>query len=111
MSSDSSEDMRLAVYGTLAPGEVNHYVIADLAGEWIDGFVTGELRQLDFPGLIWQADGPRVPVKVFCSPELPAHWQRIDEFEGGDYRRVVVPVEAGGGVLRCNLYERRTGGQ
>ncbi|HYW12230.1 MAG TPA: hypothetical protein VE871_09735, partial [Longimicrobium sp.] len=33
----------LAVYGTLAPGQPNHHVVAPLGGEWTDGVIEGEL--------------------------------------------------------------------
>src|ERR671911_2411458 len=33
----------LAVYGTLAPGQPNHHVVAPLGGEWTDGLVEGDL--------------------------------------------------------------------
>ena len=58
-----------------------------------------------FPGLEWDPAGDPVPVRVFASPELPAHWERLDAFEGPDYRRIVVPVEGlPGGPRRCNIY-------
>lgn len=31
----------LAVYGTLAPGQPNHHIVALLGGEWTDGLVEG----------------------------------------------------------------------
>ena len=31
-------------------------------------------------------------VQVFTSPDLPAHWARLDAFEGADYHRVAVTV-------------------
>src|ERR1700733_10423453 len=57
---DASEahDRRLAVYGTLAPGRVNHHQISALAGNWKRGTVKGKLLSsgwgaaLGFPGLI-----------------------------------------------------------
>jgi hypothetical protein len=33
----------LAVYGTLAPGQPNHHVVAPLGGEWTDGLIEGDL--------------------------------------------------------------------
>src|SRR4028119_1904853 len=36
----------LAVYGTLAPGQPNHHVLAPLGGEWMDGLIEGELIPL-----------------------------------------------------------------
>lgn len=104
--------LRLAVYGTLAPGEPNHHHLSDLAGQWRGGgSVTGTLEALGwgadmgFPALRWSADGDAVAVQLLVSEELPAHWPRLDEFEGGQYLRILVPVRfAGGGVEIANLY-------
>lgn len=104
---------RLAVYGTLAPGEVNHHEVEDLVGTWHPGFVRGVFTPqgwgttYGFPALRWDPDGPPVPVQVLVSPDLPDHWQRLDEFEGPGYRRILVPVEDEAGRLLtvANLYE------
>lgn len=104
---------RLAVYGSLAPGRENHHVIAHLAGDWQDGFVTGDLHPagwgaaLGFPALRWRSDGPRVPVQVLQSDKLTDdQWARLDEFEGTEYRRILVPVYQDDALLAvANLYE------
>ncbi len=103
---------RLAVYGSLAPGEVNARLLQPLEGEWLEGgHVRGHLHGTGwgaahgFPGLEWDPEGEPVPVQVFASEDLPAHWARLDAFEGPDYRRIVVPVEGlPGGSRRCNIY-------
>lgn len=103
---------RLAVYGSMAPGRVNAWVLEPLEGRWIEGgWVRGELHregwgaEHGFPGLEPDPDAGRVPVRVFVSPELPEHWTRIDSFEGSDYRRTVLPVQGlPGGSLACNVY-------
>lgn len=89
---------RLAVYGSLAPGKQNHNVIAPLGGEWTDGFVEGNLFQTGWGApLGYWAFKPRsgaeiVAVKVLTSPKLPDAWPMLDEFEGREYRRVLVLV-------------------
>lgn len=105
---------KLAIYGTLAPGEVNHSQIAEIPGRYTDGFVRGDLRHTGwgaehgFPALTWRPDGPRVPAKVFHSYELERHWQRLDDFEGEGYCRILVPVEADSGVVAvAHLYADR----
>jgi gamma-glutamylcyclotransferase (GGCT)/AIG2-like uncharacterized protein YtfP len=91
-------DTRLAIYGTLAPGRVNHHQISGLAGSWKRGTLKGKLYSsgwgaaLGFPGLILDPLGPSVDVDLFESAELPEHWARLDEFEGSGYRRVVITV-------------------
>lgn len=104
---------RLAVYGTLAPGEVNHAVVADLRGVWTRGVVHGWLHPTGwgmthgFPALQWDPDGPPVAVQVLTSADLPAAWPRLDQFEGEAYRRVVVPVTSGDEILLANIYVAR----
>lgn len=102
---------RFAVYGSLAPGEANHHVIVDLPGTWEDGVVTGILRTPaerapGFPALCWRAGGPPVPARLLVSDALPAHWGRLDAFEGDGYRRILVPVHSADGALIAvaNLY-------
>ncbi len=104
----------LAVYGTLAPGEVNHHQIADLEGRWTEGFVRGDLGSLGggadqgFPALLWRPDGPRVPVMLLRSHHLEDHWQRLDRFEGAAYCRILVPIEGEDAIVAvANLYAAR----
>jgi gamma-glutamylcyclotransferase (GGCT)/AIG2-like uncharacterized protein YtfP len=91
-------DIRLIVYGTLAPGRVNHGELNGLKGTWRKGTVRGWLNpagwaaDIGYPGLVLDAHGPAVDVHVFESPDLPEHWSRLDAFEGSDYRRVATRV-------------------
>lgn len=104
-------DTRLAIYGTLAPGRVNHHQISALAGTWKRGTVRGTLfasgwgAALGFPGLLLDPMGPLVDVDLFESAELPGHWARLDEFEGSGYRRVVTVVETTEGERTAWIYE------
>ncbi len=82
-----------------------------MRGTWTDAYVRGHLHSsgwgltAGYPGLIPDEGGDLIPVKVLSSPELPAHWQRLDEFEGPDYRRVLIPVEDDRGVFAIgNVY-------
>ena len=108
-------DQRLAVYGSLAPGRENEAQLRDLSGDWIDGcHVTGDLvdsgwgKQIGYPALRWSFAGAAVPIQLFVSRDLPRHWARLDEFEGADYLRIVVPVHSDDGVIAlANLYAAR----
>ncbi|PWU08939.1 MAG: gamma-glutamylcyclotransferase [Terriglobia bacterium] len=106
----SSPDTRLASYGTLAPGRVNHHQLAGLKGRWQRGTVHGKLFEigwgaaLGYPGLILDPSGPLVEVQVFESLDLPDHWSRLDEFEGPEYRRVVTQVRTDDGELSAYIY-------
>ena len=104
-----------ATYGTLAPGRPNHHVVAGIVGEWTDGIVEGALSPvgwgatLGYPAFRPQVGASVVPVHVLTSTQLPAAWPRLDAFEGGEYRRILVPVFAAGVEERrlltvANLY-------
>lgn len=107
---------RLAVYGSLAPTEINHWVIKDIPGTWEIGFVRGELElqgwgaTQGFPAMTWRPDGDKIWVQLFTSAALPQYWTRVDEFEGDDYQRILVPVERPGRrTVVSNIYEIRGG--
>jgi gamma-glutamylcyclotransferase (GGCT)/AIG2-like uncharacterized protein YtfP len=108
-------DRRLAVYGSLAPGRSNHDQLQALRGEWRPGLsVTGERVDrgwgagIGYPALNWSPSGPPVAIELFVSDELPRHWPRLDDFEGADYRRIIVPVLAGDRIVSlANLYAAR----
>ena len=88
----------LAVYGTLAPGQPNHHVVAPLGGEWTDGLVEGDLlpvgwgAALGYPGFRPRARGAAVAVQVLTAPLLATAWPTLDRFEGPGYQRILVPV-------------------
>ena len=106
----SSADARLAVYGSLAPGRVNHGRLAGLAGTWTKGSVKGRLLSagwgaaLGFPGLVLDPDGEDVEVFLLSSADLPGRWPELDAFEGSGYRRAVAEVQTADGALDAFVY-------
>ena len=98
---------RLAVYGTLAPGEANHALIANIQGTWRKGWVPGVLGRIGpYPAFQWKSDGKRIPVQVLSSSHLDRHWGRLDRFEGTAYRRILAPITLAGGTVQvANIYE------
>ena len=103
------------MYGTLAPGRPNHHVLADLSGRWIAGTVRGVLRDRGWgaahgsPGILLDPAGPAGAVDVLESAQLPAHWPRLDDFEGPGYRRTVTLVSTAEGDLRACVYQLASG--
>ena len=87
----------LLSYGSLMPGGSNHHEVSGIKGEWSKGFVNGWITDLHFedgstyPGLRWDPEGDIIKVAILNSSELSNQWERIDDFEGPEYRRVVVP--------------------
>jgi gamma-glutamylcyclotransferase (GGCT)/AIG2-like uncharacterized protein YtfP len=103
-------EIRLATYGTLAPGRQNHGVVSDLSGRWLAGRVRGSLiedgwgAELGYPALVPDPNGEPVEVFVLESHALVDHWNRLDEFEGAGYRRVTIDVLTDEGVLPASIY-------
>lgn len=109
-----SAETRLATYGTLVPGQVNAGQLADLSGEWSTGAVRGHLHQEGWgathgcPGIVLDETGPEVAVHLFTSADLPAHWARLDTFEGDGYSRVPVQVQTATGPVAAMIYALNT---
>ena len=102
---------RLATYGTLAPGQINHHQLEGLDGKWYTGTVKGRLftegwgAEHGCPGIELDASGQDVGVFIFESDDLPDHWQRLDAFEGAEYRRIKAIVQTPDGEVECSIYE------
>jgi gamma-glutamylcyclotransferase (GGCT)/AIG2-like uncharacterized protein YtfP len=103
-------DRRLAVYGTLAPGRTNAWMLEPLAGTWTEGVVRGERiaagwgNTEGYPALRPDPDGDEIAVFLFESADLGAHWARLDAFEGDEYDRVLIEVRCAGRTLLANVY-------
>ena len=108
-------DNRLAVYGSLAPGEANAGVLAPLSGSWCRGRVRGTLHTvgwgagLGYPAIRLDREGPEVSAWLFSSADLPGFWDQLDAFEGADYERVVTAVRVGDQQWEANIYRWREG--
>jgi gamma-glutamylcyclotransferase (GGCT)/AIG2-like uncharacterized protein YtfP len=59
---------------------------------------------LGYPALILDPEGSAIDVHVFESVDLPAHWSRLDDFEGPGYQRVVTTVRTRTGDLDASIY-------
>ncbi|MCP4185271.1 MAG: gamma-glutamylcyclotransferase [Hyphomicrobiales bacterium] len=109
-NNENSADTRLATYGTLAPGRVNHDQLAGLNGVWRQGTVRGKLVEegwgadLGYPGLLLDPSGEIVDVFIFESLDLPHHWSHLDKLEGAGYLRVVTQVRVENCYLDASIY-------
>ncbi len=103
-------DHRLVTYGSLAPGRPNHHHVAALRGRWFAGAVHGRLLEagwgasLGYPAMVLDPAGPAIDVQVLESPDLPAHWARLDGFEGPGYERVRTTVRTEAGDVEACVY-------
>jgi gamma-glutamylcyclotransferase (GGCT)/AIG2-like uncharacterized protein YtfP len=103
-------DTRLATYGSLAPGSVNGDQLAPIEGTWREGIVRGHLLEagwgtgMGYPGIVLDPGGPEVDVWLLESAELPAHLERLDDFEGDGYARVVTTVSTEDGDIDAWIY-------
>ncbi|PSK61701.1 hypothetical protein B0E53_06400 [Micromonospora sp. MH33] len=59
---------------------------------------------LGFPALVLDPSGDPISVHVFESPDLPAHWSRLDRFEGPGYQCVEVNVHGPSGNVEASIY-------
>ena len=105
---------RLFIYGTLAPGRPNEHVLADVPGTWEPATVRGTLLQegwgatQGYPGIVLEENGDEVHGFIFTSDKLPEHWDRLDEFEGDGYERLVTSARLeNGSVVQANIYALR----
>ena len=95
----------LFVYGSLAPDQPNHHVLADLEGDWVSASICGHLTEagwgakMGYPALVLDDDADPVAGYVLTSDELGEAWAALDAFEGDEYQRVSVRAKIRGGEL------------
>lgn len=84
------------VYGTLRRGGSNHFRMAH-ARFVAEGAVRGKLYRIDwYPGFVADENAGLVKGEIFRADG--ATMAELDEFEGGEYRRVKIAVEVGEGI-------------
>ena len=102
--------MRLATYGTLGPGKPNHHHVSMIDGNWSTGSVRGFLHEsgwgaeFGFPGIVLDSTGPEVFVDLLESDFLEDHLERLDEFEGTGYDRVIAQIQTPSGEVNAFIY-------
>jgi gamma-glutamylcyclotransferase (GGCT)/AIG2-like uncharacterized protein YtfP len=102
---DNPEE-RLIVYGSLAPGGIYHFLLADLPGTWEKCLIRGRLGEYwGFKAFRYAEDGPEHPAWLLTSQALPAKFPELDRFEGVPYRRTIIPARVGRRRVRAYVYE------
>ncbi len=97
---------RLAAYGTLRPGQSNFKIVSEISGQWLPGIIRGSVREVaGYPAYTWNQEGEKVTVDVLISDQLVKEYPRVDEFEGPNYKRTLVPVLMDDCYHVCNVYE------
>lgn len=104
----------LAVYGSLAPGQINHHLLSGLRADWSTAEVEAVpvqrgwgVRQ-GFAALQWSPGASRQAVHVVRSEDLASLWPELDAFEGADYVRTFVPLWHESDLVGvANLYSAR----
>lgn len=95
----------LIIYGSLAPGEKNHHIVAHIKGQWLNAKVFGSLENMGWGanyGYLGfrkasQTTPQEIPVHILISEELPQNWEYLDDFEGDGYQRVLCEYELNNG--------------
>src|SRR4051794_10232257 len=101
---------RLGTYRRLAPCRPDPHPVAGLGGRWFHGQVRGRFVEvgwgaaLGFPALILDPQGPVIDVQVLESQDLRGHWERLDEFEGPGYKRVITAIQTATGDVEGCIY-------
>ena len=89
----------LFVYGTLGPGRPNEHILSTIGGRWEDASVKGYLKpqgwgaEMGYPGLVLDDTGDEIKGYIFSSDKLEDHWNELVEFEGEEYKRVLIKVK------------------
>ncbi len=99
---------QLIVYGSLVPGGLYHFLLADLPGTWEPCVIQGRMGKYGgFKAFYYDAAGPEHPAWLFSSAELPRAISELDDFEGEEYERLVIPAQVDGDWVKAQIYAGR----
>jgi gamma-glutamylcyclotransferase (GGCT)/AIG2-like uncharacterized protein YtfP len=105
-SNMDNPEARLIVYGSLAPGEANHFRLAGLSGEWHRCQIQGHMGQYrGFKSFRYEPQGPEHPAWLLASADLPRFIPELDDFEGEGYERTIIPAKIGDHWVMAQVYE------
>jgi len=99
-------ETRLIVYGSLAPGGSNAFVLAGLVGEWYPCHIRGHLGTYrGFKSFRYDPKGPEHPAWLLKSADLPRVILDLDDFEGEEYERIIIPAKVSDRWVMAQVYE------
>ena len=103
-----SPDTKLILYGSLAPGGVNAFMLAGLVGEWRPCRIRGRMGSFrGFKSCRYDPQGPEHPAWLFSSADLPRIIPELDDFEGEEYERRIIPARINGRWVMAQVYGGR----
>ena len=103
-----SPETKLIVYGSLAPGEVNDFMLAGLVGKWHPCRIRGRMGiYLGFKSFRYDPQGPENPAWLLESADLPRIIPELDDFEGEAYERRTIPARVDGRWVMAQIYAGR----
>ena len=99
------------VYGTLQPGKQNGKILKKIKGTWKKGFVFGKLINISkginygYPVIEIKKKGDKIFGMVFLSKNLKKIINKLDVFEGKDYKRIITNVNLTNGTkIKSYIY-------
>jgi len=99
-------DSRLIVYGSLAPGGANAFLLAGLIGEWYRCRIRGHMGHYrSFKSFKYNPQGPEHSAWLFESADLPRVLPDLDDFEGEEYERIIIPAQVRDQWVMAQVYE------
>lgn len=88
-----SPQHKLIVFGTLSPGNSKDHVVSYLRGIWDHCKINGTISESGgYPFFELNPAAPSIDARLFINDDLPAHWDRLDHFEGLEYIRTLIPT-------------------
>ena len=101
-------ETKLIVYGSLAPTGANALMLAGLVGEWRPCRTRGRMGIFrGFKSFRYDPQGPEHPAWLLVSTDLPRIIPELDDFEGEEYHRLIIPARINGRWVMVQVYEGR----
>jgi hypothetical protein len=99
-------ETKLIVYGSLAPGATNAFMLGGLVGEWHPCRIRGHMGAYrGFKSFRYDPQGLEHPAWLLSSDELPWIILDLDDFEGAEYERIIIPARVNDGWVMAQVYE------